>query len=384
MLERRGKLLFSIDLTASEMASLDGIIPIPHTIHSSAVDFSEPPDSSNLKSKTILVTGGASGLGAACFKSWATHDATVIIGDINEPAGNALVEKTRTSTGNHHLHFLKLNVTDWSSQVSFFKEACKLSPHGGIDCVIANAGIVDPKGTQAFEDPPDYQNMENPPAPALRILDINLNAVMYTTALATSYLSRNPGSEKCSLETKTHPRDRHLMLVSSLAGLTPVVGQSIYAASKHGVVGLFRSLRVNAPIAHGVRINMIHPYFVDTPLLGVIGNLVLAGGGLAEVDSVVDAATRLVTDQSIIGRGLAIGPEASMDEARKAGFDIAADQGGRQAVWDVYAHDFEQSDVFTRRIVALTNLKADERGWTGLFSDIGWAISSPLRRLMGA
>src|SRR2546423_13724244 len=114
------------------MANKAGIIPFESTIQSPAVDFSLPPDLSSIKDKTILITGGASGLGAGFFTAWAALGANVIVGDISESSGRRLVESTKTSTGNKNLYFLPLDVTLWESQVSFFQEAAKLSPHGGI------------------------------------------------------------------------------------------------------------------------------------------------------------------------------------------------------------------------------------------------------------
>ncbi|KIX01980.1 uncharacterized protein Z518_07919 [Rhinocladiella mackenziei CBS 650.93] len=336
-------------------------------IFSDPVDIAQAIDFSNVEGKAIVITGGASGFGAACFQEWATHGANVIIGDINEKAGTELVAQIRRSTNNDNHHFISVNVTSWQSQVSFFKEAARLSPHGGIDCVMANAGIADAPENALFEEPPDYAAMDNPPQPTLRTLDINLYGVMYTTNLAISYLSRNPGSERCKVETHSGPRDRHLILVSSIAGLTGLPSQPIYATAKHGVVGLFRTLRISTPIKHGIRVNMINPYFVDTPMMGPRGALVLAGGAMATVPSVVEAATRLVADQGIIGRALVIGPSTSEDHAKAVGLELETKD---QSAWDVYAHDFEQTDLFIRRVIGVTNLIAHARGWLGTLGDI--------------
>lgn len=228
-------------------------------IHSEAVDCSQAINHSNIKGKTILITGGSSGFGAACFQEWAAHGANVIIGDVNEKAGIELVAAIRASTGNPHHHFIRLDVTDWQSQASFFKEAARLSPHGGIDCVMANAGIANPVENRFFEGPPDYAKMDHPPEPKMKTLDTNLNGVMYTTHLALSYLPRNPGSEACEVQLHSGARDRHLILVSSIAGLAGLPSQPLYTTAKHGVVGLFRTLRMTTPLIHGVRVNMLHP-----------------------------------------------------------------------------------------------------------------------------
>jgi hypothetical protein len=101
------------------------------------------------------------------------------------------------------------------------------------------------------------------------------------------------------------------------------------------------------------------------------------------VESVVEAATRLVTDCIIIGRELAILPKAGMKEAKNAELGVDETQDDESDIWDVYAHDFEQSDIFARGVMALTNIKADQRGLLRLLGDLGWAVTSPFSRLFG-
>jgi NAD(P)-dependent dehydrogenase (short-subunit alcohol dehydrogenase family) len=356
--------------------------------YSTAIISSEPVELSKgipyeeLHDRVVLITGGAAGFGAAISDDLAKHGAIVIIGDVNVEAGQGKAAALRRLSGNDHHQFIQVDVTDWSSQVNFFKQAASLSPHRGIDCVIANAGICDPIEHARYENPPDYQSMENPPAPQMRTLNVNLNGVMYTTTLALSYLSRNPSSIAASTEPHRGPRDRNLLLVSSIAGLAPLPTLSIYCAAKHGVVGLFRALRVNAPITSGVRVNMISPYFVETAIMGKEGPLVMAGGAMAKIEDVVDAAVRLIADKSIIGRGLIVGARGPPDQVRKAGLELASGHD-EQAIWDVYGHDFEQSDIFTRRVIAVTNIISAARGWGGVLVDIAAWATAPIRKLIG-
>ncbi|KAJ9608384.1 hypothetical protein H2200_007372 [Cladophialophora chaetospira] len=348
-------------------------------VHSGPVDIGSPFNVGNLKGKTIVITGGASGFGASCSRHWSSHGANIIIGDINAKQGTALIASLRQSSNSQNHHFIPLDVTSWSSQAHFFREAARLSPHGGIDCVMANAGIADAEEQLAFEEPPDYSGMEAPPPPKMRTAEINLTGVLYTTHLALSYLSRNPGSGKCAVDRHDGERDRHLLLVASIAGLAGLPAQPLYAAAKHGVVGLFRTLRMTSPMKTGLRVNMINPYFVETPLLGP-GAFLLAGGAMADISSVVEASTRLVADQGIIGRGLIIASKTSAEHAQAVGLNL---QTEGQDIWDCYAHDFEQSDLFTRRIIGVTNLVTQARGWVGFWGDVGWGLYKAILRAVG-
>jgi NAD(P)-dependent dehydrogenase (short-subunit alcohol dehydrogenase family) len=130
------------------------------TRQSKPVDTSEPYDPSWVAGKTIVITGGASGFGEGFSKKWAENGANVIVGDINDARGKALVEDLRKKTGNHNHHFLHCDVTNWQSQVDFFRSAAQLSPSRGIDSVVANAGITDAHPT--FENPTGLDAAEPP------------------------------------------------------------------------------------------------------------------------------------------------------------------------------------------------------------------------------
>ena len=227
---------------------------------SPAIDSNAVPDETWVRDKTIVITGGASGFGEGFFRRWAADGATVVIGDINIQRGDQLVREVRNETRNPNLHFFHCDVTDWQSQVQFFKDAINVSPHGGIDTVVANAGISD--SNFAFETPESLDG-PNPSPPNLAVIDVNLKGVLYTSHLALFYLARNPRS--ASADPNCDPsktlRDRHLLLMSSMAGLGPIPTQTLYATSKHAVVGLYRNLRCSSFI-HGVRTNLICPYFM--------------------------------------------------------------------------------------------------------------------------
>lgn len=101
---------------------------------------------------------------------------------------------------------------------------------------------------------------------------------------------------------------------------------------------------------------------------------------MAEKDDVIEAVTRLVADQGIIGRGLCIGPKAPPGVAELAGLKPAVEG---QAVWDAYADDFEQTDIFIRRLIGITNLIATGRGWSGIVSDVLAKVKHGVRTALG-
>lgn len=337
----------------------------------------------SLKDRTVVITGGASGIGASIAIKVAENGGHVIIGDVNTKLAEEVVAYIRQTYKSDDHHFVQLDVTSWESQTAFFKQAASLSTHGGIDAVIANAGIADPNEHRKFLNPPDYSKLDNPEAPPYRTFQVNALGVLYTSELALSYLSRNPQSSKCSLTPSEGPRDRHLLLVSSIAGVAAVPNIPLYASAKHAVVGLFRSLRVSAPKITGVRVNLVCPYFVDTPILGPEGPLFLAGMGMATVGDVTDAAVRLIADKAIVGRSLMIVCRGTKEQVKAAGVEWKEGDKHGNAVRDFAGFDFEQTDVFTRRMIGITNLVSAAKGWAGWFADVIAFFVNIFAKLMG-
>ncbi|KAH8654947.1 hypothetical protein BGZ60DRAFT_151302 [Tricladium varicosporioides] len=340
------------------------------------VDTTEPYDARWVAGKTILITGGASGFGEGMLRKWAENGANIVIGDVNDARGKALVEEVRKATGSQHHHYLHCDVTNWQSQVDFFRDAAKLSPHGSIDGVVANAGVGD--GSPWLDDPPaTVETLAEPPPPKLQCIQVNLIGVMYTAHLAMHYLPKKPSADKvpASLGPGPYTPDAHLLLVGSVASLAPLPTQIQYAASKHGVLGIFRSMR-STSFQRGVRVNMICPYFIDTPILPAAARVLLAGGAMGKPEDVVDAATRLMADSRIVGRALAIGPKVNIDGE----WQLVNNKTGKEtAIWETYADDFEEVDAFTSRLIRMLNQVERARGWGGWAKDMVLAIAYPFR-----
>ncbi|CAD6585535.1 MAG: hypothetical protein ASARMPRED_002185 [Alectoria sarmentosa] len=300
-------------------------------------DTNAVPDETWIRDKTIVITGGASGFGEGFFRKWAADGATVVIGDINVQRGDQLVREVKKETGNSDLHSFYCDVTDWQSQVQFFKDAVNVSPHGGIDTVVANAGIVDAAPT--IETPRGLDALD-PPPPNLAVLDVNLKGVLYTSHLALFYLAKNPQSAPADPDcdpAKTF-RDRHLLLMSSMAGIAPIPNQTL-----------------------------------DTPLFTTTARALLAGGSMGNAEDVVDAATRFVADPRVVGRAVVVGPKLKVEQDSNGQWSLVDDQekrGEEKAIWEVYAHDFEDTEIFTRRIVGILNRAMEMKGWSGWLKDM--------------
>lgn len=360
------------------------------------LDLSLPYSDASIKGKHIVITGGASGFGEGFVRRWSALGASIVIADVNVSKAEKLVAEIRQSSETVNVYFIKCDVRDWDQQKAMFDEAIRLSPHGGIDVVVANAGVA---GADSLVTP--FADGPQPKKPDLRIVDVNLYGALYTAYLALYWLPKNPGSKDADPSDRTpRERDRHLVLVGSVASVLPIIGNPLYGASKHAVLGLFRALRGSAFVS-GVRVNMICPYFINTDIIPLPGKLLLAGGPWGKTESVVEAATRFTADTSIAGRALMIGPKVKVHQDADGEWTLVGlgstgsrvrpvqpaqekdDAVSETALWELYADDLEDSEVFTWRLVQLLNAVSSIRGWVGFASDVFSALFSPIGRLFG-
>ncbi|GGF37434.1 short-chain dehydrogenase/reductase [Williamsia phyllosphaerae] len=184
--------------------------------------------------KVAVVTGGASGIGAATAAALAAKGAHVVILDRADStqAADALPQ----ANGNRHLG-LRADVTDSMSLEAAV--AAVIDEYGCLDVVVANAGVAE-AGTVAVT-----------PIDALaRTVEVNLIGVMRTVHATLPHVIDQRG---------------HFLLVSSAAALKNVPGGSAYAASKAGVEWFGGSLRLE--VAHkGVSVGVAHPAWIRTPM----------------------------------------------------------------------------------------------------------------------
>ena len=190
-----------------------------------------------LEGKVALISGGSRGQGATEAELFVKEGAKVVIADILEPEGNAVVAQIREGGGD--ASFIKLDVTsedDWRDAVEF-----TLNTYGKLDILINNAAIY--KRTPIVQTDLDEWN---------RIMDINSTGVFLGTKLCVPAMQKSGGGS--------------IINISSTAGLVGSERGSAYGASK-GSVRLFTKYTAIQHAGDGIRANSIHPGPIDTEMI---------------------------------------------------------------------------------------------------------------------
>jgi NAD(P)-dependent dehydrogenase (short-subunit alcohol dehydrogenase family) len=196
-----------------------------------------------LKGKTAIITGGASGLGEATAERFVKAGANVVIADIQEEKGKAVAAKLGAKA-----IFVKTDITSVEEVQACVKAT--VDKFGTIDILINNAGVATAGRTIGKTGPFDLKWFK-------AIVDINING------------SFNMLSNAAVVMAKNEPVDGErgvIVNTASVAAFDGQIGQAAYAASKAGVVGM------TLPIARdlsrdGIRVCTICPGTMDTPML---------------------------------------------------------------------------------------------------------------------
>jgi len=305
---------------------------------STKVDFSEKYDTSSLKDKVALITGGATGIGQGISIALAEAGCYVTIADINKADAESTV-KELTSKG-LKAQFISTDVSSWEALVGAFKGAIAFGPgeetEKSLDIVIPAAGISRPGIREWLKDAVHDDNGD-PKAISMKVLDVNLDAVFNTAHLAMYYFKKFPGKS---------PSDKQIVFVASMGGYTSMTGVLDYCTSKWAVRGLFRSLRgarwIMGEGGPSLRCNLIAPTFVKTNMTkNYWGHMEKMGIKMAEVSDCTDVLMRMISDEKVNGRAAAIAGD-------KASFDLCDDAEGLDAGREVAASVSENKFGYTR------------------------------------
>lgn len=267
-------------------------------------------DLSSLKGKSVLITGGASGLGLATAREFAAAGAYVTIADIQPvEAGEGIVQELTNQ--NYQVTYAYCDVTNWESQIKAFKTGIMFAPQRTLDVVAMFAGIGNEAGNVVEHVQANEASLEQDPAqPSIRPLDINLTGVYFSTYLALNYFRLKPQSQEQAPHTNVDSgglQTKSLIFVSSLAGYIDYPGHSLYNAGKFGVRGLFRSIRSKTK-EMGVRSNLLAPWYIKTPMTADLRKYLQSQGieegkgiTFGRIEDVVEIAGRCAVDESLDG-----------------------------------------------------------------------------------
>ena len=193
----------------------------------------------DLQGKTALVTGAASGIGKAVAVLYGQHGANVMLSDIDQAEGHRVTEQLKANGVN--ARFLKADVGDPVQCRQLVQET--VAAFGALDIACNNAGIGGEQNQTADYSLDGWQ----------QIINVNLNSVFYCL--------------KYELEVMLRQGAGVVVNMASILGQVGTVGAPGYVAAKHGVIGLTQTAAIEYA-ARGIRINVVGPGYIDTPLLG--------------------------------------------------------------------------------------------------------------------
>jgi SDR family mycofactocin-dependent oxidoreductase len=204
-----------------------------------------------MEGKVVLITGAARGTGRSHAVRLAQEGADIIGVDVcgPVPGGQAPVSTAEdlaetvaaVEALDRRMVSYQADVTDEEALSTAVADG--VGQLGRLDCAIANAGIGGVPNQVADMPVQDWRD----------VIEINLTGVFLTAKLAVPHI-------------RSHGDGGSILMISSALGLRGMQNVSAYAAAKHGVVGLMRSLAIElAP--DRIRVNSIHPTNVATPLV---------------------------------------------------------------------------------------------------------------------
>ncbi|WP_168627793.1 MULTISPECIES: SDR family NAD(P)-dependent oxidoreductase [unclassified Cryobacterium] len=190
------------------------------------------------KGKVAVVTGGGSGIGQAVALALAAEGAAVVVNDLKQEVAQEVVDQITGAGGRARAVAGDVgNPDDVKDTVDV-----AVDEFGAVHLAFNNAGIGGPLGPLADIDIPSY----------LQLMDVNLHSVFYGMYYQIpAMLAAGGGS---------------IVNTSSILGLVGDANAVPYVTAKHGVAGMTKAAAL-AYSSLGIRVNSVHPGYIDTPLL---------------------------------------------------------------------------------------------------------------------
>jgi NAD(P)-dependent dehydrogenase (short-subunit alcohol dehydrogenase family) len=200
----------------------------------------------DINGASAIVTGGASGIGAAAARQLAAKGAKVVVADLNAEKGEALAKEIGGA-------FASVDVTDTAQIQAAVEQAVEL---GSLRAVVNSAGIGWAQRTIGKDG--EFASAHDIDA-FKKVIAINLIGTFDTIRLAATAMSRN--------EPDADGQRGAIVNMASVAAFDGQIGQASYSASKGGVVGMTLPIARDLS-ASGIRVNTIAPGLIDTPIYG--------------------------------------------------------------------------------------------------------------------
>ncbi|CAM2060677.1 3-oxoacyl-(acyl-carrier-protein) reductase FabG [Desulfovibrionales bacterium] len=224
----------------------------------------------------VLVTGGSRGIGRAIALRLADTGRTIYLTYVKKPVEAQAVCKIIIDTGGNACAF-PLDVSDIAAVTAFFQTEIKDKVQ--LEVLVNNAGITKDQLLLRMKDE-DFQ----------RVLQVNLAGAFHCTREAAKFMVKQ--------------RSGRIINMASVVGLTGNTGQTNYAASKAGLIGLTKSVALElAP--RGVTVNAVAPGFIETDMTSVLSEQVrkkilekIPLGRLGRVEEVAATVAFLASDDA--------------------------------------------------------------------------------------